>query len=170
MSCAWLLPTGLRGYTRVLGLRGRVVMVARIRGALWVPFATKRTLEHCVGFFTPILYCGWTDRFVTPDHRCDLTPIRAPVTPAPPPEERYPSNANPLPPFMAYGGRKGLLKWGFTKYVGLKNGVIWSGFGYQHIAAKHGWGAADVQVTQVAVGRQPVAHENVPKRKAVSQG
>jgi hypothetical protein len=140
----------------VLALRGRAVIVARIRGAVWAPFATRRTLEHCVGFFTPVLYCGWTDRFVTPDHRCDLTPISAPVTPAPAEFRLYPSDRSALAPFIDGRGRESRLYWGRTKYVGPKSGRFWDGFGYQHIAAKHGWGAADELSTRAAIRAAPI--------------
>lgn len=149
----------LHGYTRVLGVHGHAVLVTTIKHAIWVPVPNSRTLKHCAGFGTPVLTCNWTDDFVTPDHRCDLTPVNESVAASNHPDERYPGVA----PFVDGLGHQSRLLWGRTKFVGPTNGVFWDGFGYRHIAAKHGWGPADEAATRAAILRRPV--RTIPSRK-----
>jgi hypothetical protein len=73
--------------------------------------------------------------------------------------EQYPSEGDPSGIFMRKtgdivtdlaGGVETFLRWGWAKPETLV------GWGYRHIAAKHGWDAADQAATQVALNLPPV--------------
>jgi len=78
--------------------------------------------------------------------------------------ELYPSNQVPLERFIDGRGRVSRLYWGFTGVVAPERGFF-SGKGYKHIAAKHGWGPADEQVTRNAIHRRPIKTESIKVRK-----
>jgi len=150
-------------FTRELSLRGRLVFF-KTRGIF---FPTNLTsFKHCLGFGTPVLVCAFTIRFITLEHRCDLTPVRRVFPPgsAVPAFELYPSNQAPLAPFLDGRGRVSRLFWGKTRPVSSKKGFF-TGFGYRHIAAKHGWGPADEQATRNAIHGRPVTTTKVKVKK-----
>ncbi len=155
----------LANYTRQLGLRARLVFFKR--RSINFP-GNKQALKEChkTTIGTPVLICTFTVRFITLDHRCDLTPVRRSSLPpqsAVPATELYPSNQTPLLQFVDGRGRVSRLFWGKAKEV--KGPAFFDGFGYRHIAKKHGFGPADEQATRNAIRGRPVTTEKVKVKK-----
>ncbi len=147
----------LGSYTRQLGLRATLGFFKK--GAIQFP-ANKRTFKEChLGIGSPLLICRFTDRFITLDHRCDLTPVRRSSLPpqaAVPATELYPSNQTPLAPFLDGRGRVSRLFWGRSKQTKPLSPNFFDGKGYRHIAQKHGFGPADEQATRNAIHGRPI--------------
>jgi hypothetical protein len=89
------------------------------------------------------------------DHRCDLSrPAYKNPGGSVDPSPHSLKVAAPFPtsgrPSGAYGAPDPYLRWGETKWAGsyIDN---WSGWGWRHIQAKHGWSAADEAATREAL-------------------
>ena len=65
-----------------------------------------------------------------------------------------PQNWNEIEPFIEYNGNPIWLRQGRT-WVTPSND--WGGWGWRHIAAKHGWGLQDALATEQALSRPPVS-------------
>jgi len=121
----------------------------------WVPDPKDPQTKSCRGYFTRTLACDYNVQLIAPDHRCDRTPAlnRDPNPAQKNPDELYPNPRSPLAPFVDRRGRVSRLTYGRTRRepAPQPKGVFWFGFGYKKIAAKHGFGPADVTDTAIAL-------------------
>jgi hypothetical protein len=144
-------PTYQR-FTRQHTVRINIASAIEVPKTTWGP-GDPDAAKHCRGFKTPILRCTYKYQIRSVDHRCEL---ERPFFADPNPERATVSSWYDLKetaPYIDAQGYANSLRYGNTFPAPIPK--EFGGWGYRHIAAKHGWTTADAIATREALTYSP---------------